>query len=208
MAKIIAKNSGGADFKNLPQGAHFALCNAVIDLGLQPGYQGAKPKHEIYIRWEVPDERIEYTKDGQTVTGPMSIGRRYTLSLNEKATLRTDLENWRGRVFTEQELEGFDTANLVGKACQLMVVHAESKGKTYANIKGVMGVSKDQRERARTAQLENKPIVFSLAEPDPAAWELVPKWLQEKVQSRISESSSAAGRAPASDDAFDDDIPF
>jgi len=207
MAKIIAKNSGGADFKNLPQGAHFALCNAVIDLGLQPGFQGAKAQHKIYIRWEVPDERVEFTKDGKTVTGPMSIGRQYTLSLNEKSALRADLENWRGKVFTDQELNGFDIANLVGKACQLMVVHAESNGKTYANIKGVMGISKDQRERARTAQLENKPVVFSLNEPDPQAWELVPKWLQDKVQNRL-ENSPAQTAAPAATADFDDDIPF
>jgi len=208
MARIIAKNaSTGNDFKALPPGAHFALCNAVIDLGLQPGYQGARPQHKVYLRWEVPDERVAYTKDGQSIEGPMSIGRMYTLSLSEKAALRADLENWRGKAFTEQELAGFDIANLVGKACQLMVVHNESGGKIYANVKGVMSISRDQRERARTAALEQKPLVFSIDDWSDEVYAQIPQWLRDKIMARLDPAESAP--APASAVDFDDDdIPF
>jgi hypothetical protein len=206
MTRILAKDSpAGQGFKQIPPGAHFAICNAVIDLGLQPGYQGAKPQRKVYLRWEVQDERVEYTKDGRTVEGPMSIGKQYTLSLNEKASLRADLENWRGRAFTPQELDGFDIAALIGKACQLMIVHAESNGKSYSNVKGVMGVSKDQRDRARTATLENAPILFSVDEWDDQAYALIPQWLRERILARLEPSSAAP--TPAAD--FEDDsIPF
>lgn len=209
---LMARDNGGGDFKKLPPGAHFALCNAVVDVGLQPGYQGGKPQHKVYIRWEVPDERVEFTKDGQTKNGPMSIGRFYTLSLNEKAALRADLENWRGKAFTDAELAGFDLQSLIGKACQLMVVHAEASGKTYANIKGVMGLSRDQMPRAKTAKLENKPLVFSLDDPSADAFDDLPEWLQKKITERVQPESQEARTATAATadtaDAFNDDIPF
>ena len=97
---ITAADNGGKEFKKLPPGAHFAICNMMVDCGMQPGFQG-KPQRKVYIRWEVPDERVTYEKDGVQHEGPCSIGKFYTLSLSEKATLRKDLENWRGRTFIE-----------------------------------------------------------------------------------------------------------
>lgn len=206
---LMARDNGGGDFKKLPAGAHFALCNAVVDLGLQPGFQGGKPQHKVWIRWEVPDERVEFTKDGKTVNGPMSIGRQYTLSLNEKAALRADLESWRGKAFTDAELAGFDLKNLIGKPCQVMVVHAESGGKTYANVKGIMGISKDQAARAKTAKPENAPLFFTLDEPSAEAFDDLPEWLQKKISERIQPGSQESRQTEtAGADDFNDDIPF
>ena len=209
MAKIIVKDSKNAtEFKQISPGAHFAICNAVIELGLQPGFDGGRSQQKIYVRWEVSDERVEFNRDGVTIEGPMSIGKMYTMSLNEKASLRADLENWRGKAFTEQELGGFDVANLIGKSCQLMMVHAEAKGKTYANVKGVMGVSKDQRERARTANLENKPLLFSIADWDQSTYEAIPQWLREKILNRLDDKAMTAIVATVATPDFDDSIPF
>ena len=38
---------------------------------------------------------------------PFLVRRRYTASLHEKSALRKDLESWRGRAFTNVELDGF-----------------------------------------------------------------------------------------------------
>lgn len=206
---LMARDNGGGDFKKLPPGAHFAICNAVVDVGMQEGYSG-KPQHKVYIRWEVPDERVEYAKDGVQHEGPMAIGRFYTLSLSEKAALRADLESWRGRTFTDEELKGFDLKNLLGKTCQLMVVHAEANGKTYANVKGIMGVSKDQRERAKAAKPEN-PLLFFALNDDESAYDLLPEWLRKKIAERIEPASQEARttQAPGADEMeFSDDIPF
>jgi len=204
---IMAKDSGGKDFKKVPPGAHFAICNMVVDCGLQEGFNG-KPQHKIYIRWEVPDERVSYEKDGKEIEGPCSIGSLYTLSLSEKANLRKVLENWRGRAFTPQELQGFDITQVLGKCCQIMVTHSED-GK-YANVTGVMGISKDQKARAQSAQPENKPLAYSIDEHSPSVFNQLPKWLQEKIENRLEEPTEAvpsSGRA-TDDDHFDDDIPF
>ncbi|MET0462381.1 MAG: phage replication initiation protein, NGO0469 family, partial [Chitinophagaceae bacterium] len=162
---IIAKETGGKDFKKVPPGAHFAICNMVVDCGLQEGFSG-KPQHKVYLRWEVPDERVSYEKDGQSIEGPCSIGCLYTLSLSEKANLRKTLENWRGKPFTADELAGFDITTVLGKACQIMVTHETKANKTYANVTGVMGISKDQRDRAKNAKPENTLLAYSLDGPD------------------------------------------
>lgn len=203
---IMAKDTGGKDFKKVPPGAHFAICNMVVDCGLQEGFNG-KPQHKIYLRWEVPDERVSYERDGKEVEGPCSIGSLYTLSLSEKANLRKVLENWRGKAFTPQELQGFDITNVLGKCCQIMVTHSDD-GK-YANVTGVMGISKDQRPRAQDARPENKPLAYSLEDHNAAAFNALPNWLQEKIENRMkapTEAPPSSGRP--TDDQFDDDIPF
>jgi hypothetical protein len=205
---ILAKENSGKDFKKVPPGAHFAICNMVVDVGLQEGYQ-KKPQHKIYLRWEVPDERVSYEKDGNTTEGPCSIGRFYTLSLSEKANLRKDLENWRGRTFTADELKGFDIESVLGKPCQIMVTHETDGPKTYANITGVMGVSKDQKERAKTTKPENPLVSFSLDSPDQKLFETLPNWLKEKIDARLEPADTKpAPKATEVDDDFDDEIPF
>src|SRR5690349_9346134 len=100
--------SGGEDFKRVPPGTHIALVRMIADLGMQTG-RGIypQPKHELYIGFEIPGERVTYTKDGKEIEGPMSIGRTYTLSMSEKSNLRKDLQSWRGKSFTDDEAEAF-----------------------------------------------------------------------------------------------------
>lgn len=202
---IMAKDTGGKDFKKVPPGAHFAICNMVVDCGLQEGFSG-KPQHKIYLRWEVPDERVTYEKDGKQVEGPCSIGGLYTLSLSEKANLRKVLENWRGKPFTPQELQGFDITTVLGKCCQIMVTHSED-GK-YANVTGVMGISKDQRARAQGAKPENTPFAYSLDDHNQGVFNALPKWLQEKIENRLEEPTQSMPSSAKPIDDFDDDIPF
>jgi hypothetical protein len=206
---IIAQEKGGKDFKKVPPGAHFAICNMVVDCGVQDiSFKGkAKQQHKVYVRWEVPDERVSWEKDGKAHEGPCSIGRFYTLSLSEKAILRKDLENWRGRMFTEDELKGFDLETILGKPCQIMVTHSDD-GK-YANINGIMGLSKDQRERGRTAKAENPLVSFSLATATDADFKKLPEWLQEKINDRAEPQDIKPAPAQAHDvDDFDDPLPF
>jgi hypothetical protein len=207
---INATNSGGKDFKKVPPGCHFAICNMVVDLGIQEtSYKGqAKQQHKVYLRWEVPDERVTYTKDDKEIEGPCSIGATYTLSLSDKSKLRPLLENWRGKLFTEQELKGFDITTIAGKCCQVMVQHSTgADGKTYANITGVMGISREQKERAKTAQSEVGVVVFELDNPKQTVFDSLPNWLKEKLEGRIAPPSIKAATAAQTDE-WDDEIPF
>lgn len=209
---ITATDSGTKDFKKVPPGCHFAICNMVVDLGVQEtSYKGqTKQQHKVYIRWEVPDERVTYTKDDKEIEGPCSIGSTYTLSLSEKAKLRALLENWRGQLFTKKELKGFDITTIAGKCCQVMVQHSTgSDGKTYANVTEVMGVSKDQKTRAKGAHSEVGVIIYSLDDHDAAIYEMLPNWIKEKLEHRVSANTIKTAVATPVDADFDDiDIPF
>lgn len=203
---IVAKDSGGRDFKPIPQGAHLAICTMVADVGMQEGFNG-KPQRKVYLRFEVPDERVEFERDGQLIEGPAIIGKMYTLSLSEKANLRRDLENWRGRMFTADELKGFDISKLLGKTCQVMVTHDHKDGKTFANINGIMGTSRDQKDRAATLKPENALVEYSVEDHKQTAFDALPKWIREKIEHRVSEPVAQSSPPPAADD-FEDDIPF
>ena len=196
-------DTGGGDFKKVPQGTHLAVCNLVADMGLQESsYKGErKVQPKTYIRFETPNERVEYERDGKKHEGPMQIGATYTSSLGEKANLRHILESWRGRAFTQEELARFDIFAILGKPCLITVTHKESGGKVYANITAVTALPKG----TATPTAENAPLKFS--ESEPADFDKLPEWLQKKIQAQLRPAIS--GEAPrASTDDINDDIPF
>jgi len=202
MPSIIKNTDSGSDFELIPTGTHLATCVTVVNLGIQSGGQYApKPKH--YIGFEVPSVRVKWTKDGVEHEGPGIIGSRYTSSLSKKAILRQQLESWRGRAFTEQELEGFDLQVLLGKPCMISVVHTDD-GK-YANIAAILGVMKGT---------EVPPPETPLLQYDPtdanAAAELaaLPEWMQKLINSSLPEPTEPSPPPQGDPNDFDDDIPF
>lgn len=136
---IIAKATGsgsGTAFLPAPVGVHQAVAVDVVDMGiLEVTYQGkSKKQHKVRVVWQIE----ELMDDGK----PFICQKRYTLSLNEKSTLRKDLESWRGRAFTEAELEGFDVETIIGVNCLLNVMQVQKGGETYANVTAVMPIKK------------------------------------------------------------------
>src|SRR6056297_3019607 len=117
------KEETGGGF-NLGPGIYPAICTQLIDLGTQEDeYQGHKKvRKRCIIGWELVDEL--YEADGESKR--MHFSQVYTQSLHPKATLRKHLSGWRGRDFTSEELEGFDSKNILGKSCMLVVVKTES----------------------------------------------------------------------------------
>lgn len=71
---------------------------------------------------------------------PYLVGKRYTLSLNDKSILRKDLETWRTKPFTLEQAAGFDLEVLVGVECGLLIIHknGNTPGKVWANVQAVM----------------------------------------------------------------------
>lgn len=126
---IIAKKPE-SNFTPCPEGLHQAICVDVVDLGINKGPYGEK--HKVELRWQTELENEETNRRYQ-------LRKWYTLSLHEKASLRKDLECWRGRKFTEDELRGFDLEKLINANCQLQVIHnITDDGKTYDNIQAIV----------------------------------------------------------------------
>lgn len=120
-------------FVDPPMGTHMARCVGIIDIGTQHGeYKGVpNVRRQCIVRWELPTAKMD---DGQ----PFIVSRFYTQSLSEKSNLRKDLANWRGRPFTKEELEGFDSKNILGKGCMLSITKNENTGKV--GVSGVMAL--------------------------------------------------------------------
>jgi hypothetical protein len=142
----------GEDFEKPSVGPVAAICYRVIDLGTQEGdYKGTKTKYrKILVSWEINEKM----SDGR----PFSISKRYTVSLAETSQLRKDLEAWRGKAFTEDEMNMFTEKNIVGKPCLLNLTASED-GK-YINVKGISGVPKGMEIPAQV----NPSLSFSLEE--------------------------------------------
>lgn len=215
MAIMANDTGGGGDFTPVPMGTHFAVCDMVVDLGKQkissPQF-GESVKHQIYLRWQIPSERVTW-KDGDVEKeGPAVIGKTYTLSLGEKANLRKDLQAWRGKAFTPDELRGFDVTCLAGIPAMVTVTHTDKDGRTYANIASLGGIPKGVDK----PKLEGDAVIYDAE--NTATFERLSKRLQERVQAQIVEreqdrthqnQNSFGGRdfANAMPDDLDDDQP-
>jgi len=133
----IVRAPENKEFTPAPEGMHRAVCVDVLDLWTEerPAEFGGGLVEKTRLVWEI-DALMD---DGRAFT----VSQFYTASLHEKAKLRQHLESWRGRAFTEQELQGFDLENVVGKPCQLQIIHHTTRqGKTYANVQTIVPVGK------------------------------------------------------------------
>lgn len=133
---IIATAGNSTSFKPAPAGVHQGVCVDVVDMGwLEVTYAGqTKKQHKVRLVWQIE----EVMEDGK----PFIVQKRYTLSLNEKATLRKELESWRGRSFSSDELHAFDVETVIGANCLLNVMQVQKNGEIYANVTAVMPVKK------------------------------------------------------------------
>jgi hypothetical protein len=116
--------SRGGSFTPAPQGNHDAVFCDVEDLGEVETQYGKK--HQIRLVWQI----AEKMEDGR----PFTIGRRYGLTLHEKAALFKDLKTYAKKA----PPQNLDLETLIGKPCQILVTHAERDGSTYANVQAVL----------------------------------------------------------------------
>lgn len=150
MSLTLSDNGGGGDYQPVPEGTHVARCVRVIDLGMQPGSaQYPDPRPKVLLAWEIPDEPVKV--DGEERPG--LIMARFSASLHKKSQLRSLLESWRGRAFTEEELKGWSLRSILDVPCMLTVVHSESQGRTYANVKTCSKLPKGFTAPARVSPL-------------------------------------------------------
>lgn len=205
-------SSSNTDFAMTPEGQYIARCYKIIDLGTQTttGQFGTKEQHKVMVSWELLDDKVKM-EDGR----PFSVSQFYTVSLHEKAKLRADLENWRGKKFTIEELAAFDLASVLGAYCQIQVVHDET-GK-YANVQTIMAYKGDKPKAV------NPDTVFNLDEPNMAVFDKLsdnmklkitssPEWaaLQAKSEAPVMQTlADEFGNADIEDSPINlSDIPF
>ena len=192
-------------FTPVTEGLHTAICTSIIDLGEHYSQEYGNIKPRVLLAWECLDET--YEKDGQTL--PVTISREFGFSFHEKSTLRAALISWRGRDFTPEELKGFDLRNVLGKGCQLQVVHkTSSQGKTFANIKSIVSFPKGMTIPKPTGEL----ISFDLDEDGALAkMDTLPEWIQNRIKQSETYKNMTGNQEPPVDEVFgstDEDMPF
>lgn len=168
------------EYEKVTSGNHTAICVGVVDLGIQPKWEGGEGRDRamVCLVFEIGDE---LQSDGS----PFTYSLMFTQSLHEKAKLRKTLEQWRNKPFSADEMEVFNLASLIGAPCELsMGPKIGSDGKerivinniTYFNPK--RGIPKPEAK----SQL----ILFDTDSATALEFDLLPEWLQKKLKQAVN----------------------
>ena len=189
----------------IPEGVHLAICCGVYDFGTQYNQHFDKKQHRVMLVWELPEERLDVERDGQTMNLPCNISKEYNLSLHEKAILRLHLEAWRGQSFSSSALAAFELGGVLGIPCQLRIIHKESNGNIYSKIASIMGIPKG----ISIPDLENPIRYFSFENQEHGTIpEGTPSWITEKIKEAEEWKVQAGDNEPAPPPDDDSDLPF
>ena len=175
-----------SEYEGCPEGLHLAKLIWVLDLGMQNTPFGIKP--QVFLNFEV-DER---QSNGKHYT----IGKFYTASLNEKATLNKDLSSLRGKKLLPGD--EVDLQKLLGMFCHINVLN---------NDKGRPQVTAIMPAKGKTFEGEAEV----LTEEDSL---LLPEFFQELMAKAIPQEPAAPKRIPGGvdnlhlDTILDDEVPF
>lgn len=170
--------AGANSGPSVEPGVHPAVCVGLFDIGTHIDEQFGKTKRKYVLQFELPDQP-PVKRDGQP-DEPRCLSKTFTASMHPKGQLRPTIESWFGKSFPSDEVANtFDVSKMVGRPCQLNVLHQENKGKTYANIATILPAPKGQQIVAKTV-----PTTFTVAQlestEDLRVAEL-PEWLEKKV---------------------------
>ena len=162
----------------VPSGTHIARCYSMIHIGtVEWEYAGeTKYTNKIRITFELPHEMRDFGGEEK----PMVISKEYTLSLHEKSNLRRDLEWWRGRSFSNQELSSFDITNVLRSSCNVSVIHKTSKsGNEFAQIGSISSMTKG----SDCPKQINESFIFNYEDNFNEDWlEEQPEWVQDQIK--------------------------
>jgi hypothetical protein len=201
---ITATNNGGGNFEPVPAGTFAARCFEMIQIGtIKEVIQGKeKMLNKVRVSWELPTEAKVF-KEGDPAK-PQVISKEFTLSMNEKATLRKFLAAWRGKDFTEDESKAFDITVLLGKSCLLSIIHkTSSSGSTYADIASVSMVPNGMTVPDQI----NDTSVLSYDNWDWDKFNSLPDFIKNKITSSVEYRTINAPETAHLDNGSNQDIP-
>ena len=177
--KGIIVTSSNQKKEIVPAGTHFARCYSMIHIGVvEWEFQGEKKfNNKVRLTWELPYEMRDFGGEQK----PLVISKEYTLSMHEKSNLRKDLEMWRWKVFTNKELGSFDVTDLLGKTCNISVIHKVAKnGNEFAQVGGVSAIQKG----VEVLEQFNPTFIFNYGDHFDLDWlDSQPEWIQEQIKS-------------------------
>ena len=193
----IPRAAGGAQFAPHPEGQHVAVCVDVIDLGERvEEFPGSPTK--VVRKVALVFASGERKEDGTLHT----VSAEYTASAHEKASLRQTLESWRGKRYTDAELDaGLPLHKLAGHPGLILVEHMTSKaGRTFAKLRAVTPIPKAMKGAVPNVEDYTRAPYWTDRKEEYAAG--VRKYRAETV------TSSHEDAPHANDQGGEDDLPF
>lgn len=172
---LIAKKKSSAAVPPIAAGTYVGVCVGVVDVGEQKNETFGTFSPKVTFIFEIASERVVVDDESR----PRWLSETYTSSLNEKSNLYKTLMSWRGRGFTEEELDGFDLAQMVGKPCQLQVLVVQKKDGSECNkIAGVFGLPKG----LPAPKPENPLMTYQVEDGENEVFLTLPEWIRERIK--------------------------
>ena len=153
-------------------GVYMAVCVGVVDLGEQYSEKFKSYSNKVKFVWALPSETIEI--DGKTEERQLS--KEFTFSVSKKGGLRTFLESWNSKTYSDDEFAELDVFDQIGKPCQLQVVLNDTG--EYSNVANLMPLPKGM-----PAPVSNTAfITWDMEAWDDAVFEALPEWTKEQIK--------------------------
>jgi hypothetical protein len=196
---LVSGNS--KEFEHPTPGTVRAVCTRVVDLGTQEtnGQTGKKKNRKVMLSWEI-DEAMA---DGR----PFLVSERYNVNINPKAWLGQLLESWRGKPFTDEQLESFNLSAVLGSSCLLTIVRKGDYTNVIAAIPLVKGMPKlEAKAKYIDFDLDNfsKDVYDSLGDKLKETIAKSPEYIKATGQ----KDDAAPGKDEQDHPSSEPDIPF
>ena len=161
----LTLKQGENDFQKLEKGIYHATCFRMVDLGTQDNtYKGETNKRlQVRLDFEItealdPDTNQVLMADGR----PFGVGKEYTASLFESANLRKDLESWRGKSFTQEELDSLELTDFLGCTVKIEVGLTQQTAEFAGGNPKIMRLSEPRNGTEQVATV-NPQVAFDMS---------------------------------------------
>ena len=186
---LTAPLNAQSDFEFPDNGQYLAICHVIADMGIQHWeYQGQeKIGQKVHFGFELVKN---YPRKGAPPSSAtMKDGRPFGVSIqlpysgHENSNMRKLLGTWRGEPFNDHELIGPEAPGyqlnsyLGGPALITIQKSTSTTGKTWANI-----VEITRALEPLVPEAFNPLVWFDFGNFNPAAFDMLPKWLQDRIK--------------------------
>ena len=161
----LTLKQGDNDFEKLEQGIYHATCFRMVDLGTQDNtYKGeTNKKLQVRLDFEItealdPDTNQVLMADGR----PFGVGKEYTAYLFESANIRKDLESWRGKSFTHEELDSLELTDFLGCTVKIEVGLTKQTAEFAGGNPKIMRLSEPRNGTEQVATV-NPQVAFDMS---------------------------------------------
>ena len=153
-------------------GVYMAVCVGVVDLGEQYSEKFKNYSNKVKFVWALPSELIEV--EGKQEERQLS--REFTFSVSKKGGLRSFLQSWNSKTYSDDEFGELDVFEQLGKPCQLQVVLNDTG--EYSNVENLMPLPKGIPAPVSKTEF----FTWDMENWDDTAFEKLPQWTQEQIK--------------------------